>query len=309
MKISFLGLDNAGKTSIIKAITQKFGFEEEIKDILPTRKVARDTFEFLGIKFIRMDFGGQSLYREEYLADPGRYLGGTDLILYIIDIQDSDRYMEAISYLEQILLYFKEIQEYPPVAVLFHKFDPDIAKIEFYNQKVQLNKNNLMKFSHDFDLFFFETSIYDLKSVLNAFSNGLNLLFNEIELVSQLFEEMSKNYEALLIALFNSKGLTVGEYVKPKLRIEEKMSIYRSYIEVQKRITSESRFPYEFSDVFSNGRRFSGVIQELSFGALRFYLLFIILEDEEDLGKTINILDEIEAAQPKIEAVLSQIIQ
>lgn len=308
-KISFLGLDNAGKTSIIKAITQKFGFEEEIKEILPTRKVARDQFEFLGIKFIRMDFGGQSLYREEYLKDPGKYLGGTDLIFYVIDIQDPERYMESIDYLEDILLYFKEIQEYPPVLVLFHKFDPDLHKSDFFDQKTLTLKQSLMKYSYDYDIFFLETSIYDLKSVMDAFSSGLALLFDKVEMVSQLFEEMSKNYDTLLIALFDSNGFTIGEYSKPKIRLDAKMSIYRSYIEVQKRITTESKFPYEFSDMFQNGQRYSGVIEELRFGELKFYLLFILLENEENLEQTINILDEIEAAQTKVESILSQIIQ
>ena len=55
-KIAFLGLDNAGKTSIITAITERFGFEEEIAKLIPTRRVDRDTFRFLGVEFTRMDF-------------------------------------------------------------------------------------------------------------------------------------------------------------------------------------------------------------------------------------------------------------
>lgn len=217
--------------------------------------------------------------------------------------------MESLDYLEEILLFFKEIQEYPPVLVLFHKFDPDIKKEEFFDQKALTLKQSLMKYSNDFDLFFLETSIYDLKSVMDAFSSGLALLFDKMEMVSQLFEEMSKRYDALLIALFDSNGFTIGEYTKPKIRLDAKMSIYRSYIEVQKRITTDTTFPHEFSDRFRNGKRYSGVIEELKFGELKFYLLFIILENEEDLEETINILDEIEAAQPRIESILSQLIQ
>ena len=67
-KISVIGLDNAGKTSIITVISRRFGFEEEIARITPTRRIARDTFKFLGIEFTRMDFGGQKQYRDEYLS-------------------------------------------------------------------------------------------------------------------------------------------------------------------------------------------------------------------------------------------------
>ena len=41
-----MGLDNAGKTSIITAITKRFGFEEEITRLTPTRRIARDSFKF-----------------------------------------------------------------------------------------------------------------------------------------------------------------------------------------------------------------------------------------------------------------------
>ncbi len=127
-KIGFLGLDNAGKTSIITAITERFGFEDEIAKLIPTRRVDRDTFKFLGIEFIRMDFGGQEFYREDYLKKPGKFLGGMDLIYYVIDAQDYKRYIESLDYLDQILIFFKEEQMYPRIAVLFHKFDPQILK-------------------------------------------------------------------------------------------------------------------------------------------------------------------------------------
>jgi len=308
-KIAFLGLDNAGKTSIITAVTLKFGFEEEIKEILPTRRVSRDTFSFLGITCIRMDFGGQMEYRREYLDNLGKYIGGTDLIFYVIDIQDPDRYLESIDYLEEVLLYFKEIREYPPVAILFHKFDPDLINDDFLNKKALTLRQTLMKFSPDYDLFFFETSIYDLKSVMDAFSSGLALIFNKMEMISQLFNEISKRYDVVLISLYDSNGFTVGEYTRSNLRLDEKMKIYDRYLHLQKRILLENRSLYEFSDTFRDGSRFSGVIEVLTFGMLHFYLLFIIEENEENLEETVNLLDEIEAAKPKMENIISQIVQ
>ena len=114
-----MGLDNAGKTSIITAITKRFGFEEEIARLSPTRRIARDTFRFLGIEFTRMDFGGQKQYREEYLKHPEKYLSGTDLMFYVIDAQDFNRYIESIDYLEDVLLFFKEEQGNVPICILF----------------------------------------------------------------------------------------------------------------------------------------------------------------------------------------------
>jgi GTPase SAR1 family protein len=308
-KISFLGLDNAGKTSIITAITKKFGFEEEVINLAPTRRIDRDTFNFLGLEFIRMDFGGQEQYRKTYLKDPGKYLGGTDLIFYVIDIQDYDRYIEAIDYLDEILIFFKEIRAEVPVCVLFHKFDPDLENNKELNQKALTLKQALTKYSNDFDIFFFETSIYDIKSIMDSFSVGLSLLFDKIELVSNLFQQFSKNYNAILMALFDSHGLTVGEYYKPHLQLKEKVKIYEIYNVLLKRIKAQNKKLHEFSDTFEDGSRFSGVIEVLNFGNLEFYLLVIIKEEEEDLKKTVELLDKIEAAKPEMENLISQIVQ
>ncbi|MFO7798108.1 MAG: ADP-ribosylation factor-like protein [Promethearchaeati archaeon] len=308
-KVAFLGLDNAGKTSFIISVTKRFGFEEEVMELLPTRRIDRDTFKFLGLELVSMDFGGQEQYREQYLKNPGKYLGGTDLIFYVIDVQDPDRYIESIDYLDQVLLFFKEIKQNPPMAVLFHKFDPEIVNDKDINQKVLTLKQALTKYSNDFDIFFFETTIYDIKSIMDAFSSGLSLLFSKLELVSQLFQEISKNYDAILMALFDAKGITIGEYYKPHLQIHEKMRIYDAYLETQKRIISENKTMYEFSDKFEDGRRFSGVVEVLTFGNLDFYLLIIIEENKEDLGQTVEVLNKIEAAKPEMENIIYQIIQ
>ncbi|MCK4687999.1 MAG: 50S ribosome-binding GTPase [Candidatus Lokiarchaeota archaeon] len=308
-KVVFLGLDFAGKTSIITAITKRFGFEEEVARLKPTRRVARDTFRFLGLEFYRMDFGGQAQYREDYLKNPAKYLSGTDLIFYVIDAQDYNRYIETIDYLDQLLLFFKEEQDYPPICVLFHKMDPQFAKDRVINRKILTLKQALTRYSHDFDIFFFETTIFDIKSIMTAFSSGLSMVFEKMEIVSNLFSEISRNYNSILIALFDAKGITIGEYYKPHLQLKEKIKIYEIYIKLQKQIVAENRTLLEFSDKFDSGIKFSGVIEVLNFGNLYFYLLFIIKEDETDLEKTVDILDKIESAKPQMENLILQIIQ
>jgi len=304
-----MGLDYAGKTSIITAITKKFGFEQEILKLMPTRRIARDAFKFLGIEFVRMDFGGQLQYREEYLKNPTKYISGTDLLFYVVDAQDYDRYVETIDYLDQILLFLKENQEYPPICILFHKFDPELTKEKVINQRILTIKHALIRYSRDFDIFFFETSIYDIKSIMDAFSSGLSLLFEKMEMVSRLFSRISKNYNSIMIALFDSKGITIGEYYKPHLHLVEKIRIYDKYLEAQKKIIAENRTRLEFSDKFEDGSRYSGLVETLKFGNLDFYLLFIIEEDEENLEKTVEILNKLESAKAQMEVIILQLIQ
>ncbi|MFX0140159.1 MAG: ADP-ribosylation factor-like protein [Candidatus Hodarchaeota archaeon] len=307
--MAFMGLDFAGKTSIITAITKRFGFEEEISKLTPTRRIARDTFKFLGLEFSRLDFGGQKIYREDYLKHPEKFLSGIDLIYYVIDAQDFDRYIESIDYLEEVLLFFKEYQEDVMIAILFHKCDPQLVDDVQINKRILTLKQALTRYSNDFDIFFFETTIFDIKSVMDAFSSGLSMLFDKMEMVSNLFSEICKSYNSILIALFDAKGITLGEYYRPHLQLTEKLKIYEIYLKLQKRIVAERRSLYEFSDKFESGERFSGVIEVLKFGNLDFYLLFIIEEDEKDLEKTITLLDKIEAAKPQMENLILQIIQ
>ncbi len=304
-----MGLDFAGKTSIITAISKKFGFEQDILKLMPTRKIARDAFKFLGIEFVRMDFGGQLQYREEYLKNPTKYISGTDLLFYVIDAQDYDRYVETIDYLDKILLFLKENQEYPPLCILFHKFDPQLTKEKVINQRILTIKHALIRYSNDFDIFFFETSIYDVKSIMDAFSSGLSLLFEKMEMVSRLFSRISKNYNSIMIALFDAKGITIGEYYRPHLHLVEKIRIYDKYLEVQKKIIAENRTLLEFSDKFEDGNRYSGLVETLKFGNLDFYLLFIIEEDEEDLEKTVEVLNKLESAKAQMETLILQLIQ
>jgi len=276
---------------------------------MPTKRIARDQFKFLGFEVIRLDFGGQTQYREDYMKNPSKHLAGTDLIFYVIDAQDYNRYVEALDYLEQIIMYFKESQSYPPIAILFHKFDPALIEDKEINKKVLALKQGLTRYNIDFNIFFFETSVQNIKSLMDAFSIGLSMLFDKMEMMSLLFSEISKNYKSILIALFDSRGITIGEYYRPHLQLKEKLKIYDIYIDVQKRIIAENRKLYEFSEKFESGSRFSGVVEVLKFGNLDFYLLFIIEEDEEDLEKTIEILDKIESAKPEMKNLILQIIQ
>ena len=308
-KVAFLGLDNAGKTSIITAITKRFGFEETVAKLMPTRRIARDTFQFLGLEFSRLDFGGQRIYRDDYLKHPEKFLNGIDLIFYVVDAQDFDRYIESIDYLEEVLLFFKESQEDVMVSILFHKFDPQLVDDVEINKRILTLKQALTRYSNHFDIFFFETTIFDIKSVMDAFSSGLSMLFEKLEMVSNLFTEISKNYNAILISLFDQKGITLGEFYRPHLQLTQKLKIYEIYLNLQKRIIAENRTLFEFSDKFDSGERFSGIIEVLKYGNLNFYLLFIIEEDEKDLEKTVTLLDKIESAKPQMENLILQIIQ
>ncbi len=125
-KILLLGLDDAGKTSILNILQRK---HSTIRNLLPTRGVSRQTMDFLGTSMISWDFGGQIAYRNMYLARPDLFLE-SDLIIFVVDVLNSDRYDEAVDYLFKIMHLVNDMGDKPPIIVSMHKFDPDVADDE-----------------------------------------------------------------------------------------------------------------------------------------------------------------------------------
>ena len=64
-KIIFMGLDNAGKTSILRIVKRELT-PEATKNLKPTKGLSTEEFTLNNEKIIIWDFGGQTSFREEY---------------------------------------------------------------------------------------------------------------------------------------------------------------------------------------------------------------------------------------------------
>jgi small GTP-binding protein len=170
-KVIVVGLNNAGKTAILS----KFGGRLGIKDLAslkPTRGVNRQEIKTKNLNLHLWDFGGQIDHREEYLQSPEKYFFGIDLIIYVIDIQDSERYEESIEYFNKIIDNVIKLKESPHILIFIHKLDPDIKE----NDEVVLNvelvkemvKNALKDKEMNYDIYV--SSIYSMISNEPQFS-------------------------------------------------------------------------------------------------------------------------------------------
>ncbi|MFW9990203.1 MAG: ADP-ribosylation factor-like protein, partial [Candidatus Odinarchaeota archaeon] len=108
LKIIVSGLDNAGKTSILTALDKKYDFEKDIVQLKPTIRVEYHKMNFLRNNCIYWDMGGQKAYREIYVNFQDVYFDSTDLLIYVIDIQDPERFDDSLGYLNSILTFFSE---------------------------------------------------------------------------------------------------------------------------------------------------------------------------------------------------------
>lgn len=215
-KILLLGLDNAGKTSIISILQKRFSI---IKTLLPTRGVSRQTLEFLGTSLICWDFGGQIAYRNMYLSRPKLFLE-SDLVIFVIDIIDFQRYDEATEYLFQIMDLIKKLDEKAPLIVDLHKFDPDIQEDEqILKRRVDLiDKIASKALEMDFDCTFINTTIFIKETIEQLFSLSIQRMSVTNYILEHLVKDYMEKIDASACALMTNNSLVLSSYSKdPRL--------------------------------------------------------------------------------------------
>ncbi|MFX0029133.1 MAG: ADP-ribosylation factor-like protein [Candidatus Hermodarchaeota archaeon] len=204
-KILFTGLDGAGKTSIILALQREFS---KIAVIEPTRGAQRTTFKLLGREITEWDLGGQKNYLISYLKNPSKFFADTEIAIYVIDILDSSRKDESLSYLYDVIEKFDELRIEPPINVFFHKCDPKLIQNienEIEAQIDTLKKEIIDKVPYK-NIRFFSTSIYNPYTIMSSISQILLELYPKSELIQKTIEEYARklNCEGLIIIDKNS---------------------------------------------------------------------------------------------------------
>merc|ERR1712038_1574961 len=93
-RILVLGLDNAGKTTILKKLS-----EEDITHIMPTQGFNIKSLVHEGFKLNVWDIGGQKTIRPYW----SNYFESSDALVYVIDSSDSRRLEESGQELKELL--------------------------------------------------------------------------------------------------------------------------------------------------------------------------------------------------------------
>jgi len=170
-KIVIMGLDNSGKSSIalcLKGVKNLTSFSA----IKPTRGFEINKFKTMGSDFNIWDFGGQVKFREDYVKNFKDHIKGTSKFIYVLDVQDRDRYDLSLLYLAKIIALLQENELNPDFSLFLHKFDPDMELINReINEKLiqtllkQIEDIIPQNFTHQI----FKTSIYTVfqKSAIN----------------------------------------------------------------------------------------------------------------------------------------------
>ena len=212
-KILMIGLDNGGKTSILAVLQDKFSI---IKSLLPTRGVKRERLDFFGYPILSWDLGGQVQYREKlYFNRPELFFTEADLILYVIDTQDNDRFAEAANYFRQVLKALVELDESPPTMIVLSKSDKDIrTSLEWQNNVTAIkNKfNNIIGEYGNLTISYSDTTIYQKETIMQMFSEALKLVSETSEIIENIIEDFTHTIEGKAASLISMDGLIFGSF-------------------------------------------------------------------------------------------------
>lgn len=209
-KILLLGLDDAGKTSILNILQRK---HSTIRNLLPTRGVSRQTMDFLGTSMICWDFGGQVAYRNMYLARPDLFLE-SDLIIFVVDVLNSNRYDEGLEYLFKIMHLVNDMGQKPPIIVSMHKFDPDVADDEDLLRKRANLIDSIATKALDlqYNCKFVNSTIFLRETVEQLFSIAIQEMHTATYMIEKLVEEYTDKIGAKAVALMTNNSLMLATY-------------------------------------------------------------------------------------------------
>ncbi len=273
-KVLVIGLDNAGKTSVINILQRELGLDT-LLNIKPTRGIFREMLEIQSLKMSLWDLSGQKQYREQFTVEEKNLIfDEVDIILFVIDVQDSKRFQEVFDYLDNVINVLTKFsfKEQPQFIILMHKADPDyIDTTEFRESYIGLRSVidvQLEKAGLKYD--YYITSIYNTlpkaqgfrESVKNTVgqlkdisktavpSNILGVMTNIFDLVvklSSILEDRMNQLEAQyydLDAFIQSEfisGVKAIEAIEAKLEYPPSQAKEILVSELQKMITKKQR--------------------------------------------------------------------
>ena len=163
-KIMLMGLDNSGKSSILLSFREETNLLSYFS-LNPTKGVNIETVKTPQSDMIIWEFGGQKRYREDHLKNFNKYLKDVDKVIFVIDIQDIERYELSLNYFKDIIGLLKKYDIRVDISIYLHKFDPNLTKQEKFKDLDKINTPNLIKkikkiIPSDYKYKFYKTSIY-----------------------------------------------------------------------------------------------------------------------------------------------------
>lgn len=218
LKILLLGLNSAGKTTLIRHVLEGKEFEE-LENLPPTEGVKTDEYRYRRLVEISVfDCGGQRQFLEGYFTErmERTIFSNVRVFFWVTDVGDRDKLNQSRFWFKQAFNSLKKFSPDAKIIVLAHKYD----------LKDKISKDDLKKYFKDKDplqAVSFYTSSVKTKAARRILCNVLNKLIEKTETVrmkniQNILNKLTKRHDAKVIMLINKDdGLEIASSISPEL--------------------------------------------------------------------------------------------
>jgi len=213
MKILFAGLDDSGKTSFLLSVDRKYS---KLIGLKPTSGASIKSIEALGATIFLWDLGGQLIFRKKYISRAEIYLYEADLLFYFIDIKSQQRFEESIEYLLNLKQVLKKFNQNTPIIYILSKGDPDILDTPEIKANIEIIRRRLSEISSEISLEIYITSIFQIYTILRAFSSGIAKLSPNRDIINHNLHNFSEETATYLTLLLSIDGLVLADFYSPE---------------------------------------------------------------------------------------------
>jgi len=174
IKIVIMGMENAGKTTILNIIQKAVNVSpKNPPQMEPTKGVERKIFILFNKSVAVWDFGGQEAYRNEYIANPDKFFHAISLFYYVIDVQDPYRIFPSVMYFTGVSNLIKNHSPVAKIILLFHKMDPNFDPLQKNLKKIFLERIEPAIYTYELNYQIYDTTIFKLDSIRAPFLEQL----------------------------------------------------------------------------------------------------------------------------------------
>ena len=158
----------------------------------------------------------QVQYREKYYFNkPEIFFTEVDLILYVIDVQDRNRFQESAEYFSQVLEALSDLGENAPILIVLNKSDQDFRKTIEWQKNINAIKEVLSPVLIKFDTFeidYYDTTIFQKETIMQMFSIALKKVSDTSEIIEHILQEFLYIVNGKAASLISMDGLIFGSY-------------------------------------------------------------------------------------------------
>ncbi|UYP48212.1 hypothetical protein NEF87_004497 [Candidatus Lokiarchaeum ossiferum] len=213
IKIPIIGIDNSGKTSIVKTFQREFKALSKLK---PTKGIERTKINFLDKEIVIWDLGGQSKLRQKHIKKAEINFSDIDECFYVIDIQDQSSFNDAINYFQAVRVAILEYSPEAKINIVINKLDPGMELDADTMRLAETVGQKFVEMAKPLEADIFHTSIFNPISVIHALSKALmgnSILMDNFGVIFSEFVEKNNFQENIdFIIIYSENFVEIGSY-------------------------------------------------------------------------------------------------